>query len=47
MFLTFISEHRCLENTQTKEIYEGFMKSGRWLFNDLVEGTYRGHKDVF
>lgn len=47
MFLTFISEHRYLENIQTKEIYEGFMKSGRWLFNDLVEGTYRGHKDVF
>ena len=42
MFLTFISEHRYLQNIQTKEIYEGFMKNNRWLFNDLVEGIYRG-----
>jgi hypothetical protein len=47
MFLTFISDHRYLQNIQTKEIYEGFMKNNRWLFNDLVEGIYRGHKDVF
>ena len=47
MYLTFISDYRYLQNIQTKEIYEGFMKNNRWLFNDLVEGTYRGHKDVF
>ena len=42
MLLTFISDHRYLQNIQTKEIYEGFMKNNRWLFNDLVEGIYRG-----
>ena len=47
MFLTFISDNRYLQNIQTKEIYEGFMKNNRWLFNDLVEGVYKERKDVF
>ena len=47
MFLTFISDNRYLQNIQTKEIYEGFMKNNRWLFNDLVEGVYKEHKGVF
>ena len=42
MLLTFISDHRYLQNIQTKEIYEGFMKDYKWLFNNLVEGIYRG-----
>jgi len=41
MFLTFASDSRYLENVETKERFEGQMKNGKWLFNNLVVGTYR------
>jgi hypothetical protein len=41
MFLTFASDSRYLENTETKERFEGRMKNGQRLFNGLIVGTYK------
>lgn len=41
MFLSFVSETKKIENTATKQVFEGFAKDKKYIFNNLTQGIYR------
>jgi hypothetical protein len=40
MNLSFRSKFQQFKNIETGDVYQGFLKNGEWIFNNLTEGSY-------